>query len=40
MDADSRLGLCYTDTRCVDILSRELPDKHNRLRMPKDQPRL
>jgi len=37
MDADSRLGLCYTDTRCVDMLGQELPEKHNPLRRPKDQ---
>lgn len=37
MDADPHLGLCYTDTRCVDTLGQELPDKHNPLRIPRDQ---
>ena len=37
MDADPRLGLCYTDTRCVDSLGQELPKKHNPLQIPRDQ---
>jgi glycosyltransferase involved in cell wall biosynthesis len=37
MDADPRLGLCYTDTRGVDPAGRELPERHNPLQVPLDQ---
>lgn len=37
LDADPRLGLCYTDTRGVDPQGREIPEGHNPLPVPKDQ---
>lgn len=36
LDADPRLGLCYTDTRGVDPTGRELTEQHNPLQVPRD----
>jgi glycosyltransferase involved in cell wall biosynthesis len=36
-DADPGLGLCYTDTRGIAPDGRELPGRHNPLRIPQDQ---
>jgi len=37
LDADPALGLCYTDTRGVDLAGRELAERHNPLQIPQDQ---
>jgi glycosyltransferase involved in cell wall biosynthesis len=37
LDTNPELGLCYTDTRGVDEIGRELPEGHNPLQIPLDQ---
>ncbi len=36
LEADPRLGLCYTDTRGVDPAGREIAERHNPLQVPRD----
>jgi glycosyltransferase involved in cell wall biosynthesis len=36
LESDTRLGLCYTDTRGVDPAGREIPERHNPLQVPRN----